>query len=131
MHTINLTTAWDCIDLPGGETVWGRQFGRPTGIEPPLQVWLVAQPAVLSRCWLNGNRLTDATEQSRSVRVTDRLTGRNQLLLPPLTMAAASISAINAGLTDGRLVSSRSPLPADLGRVMLMIAADELDFRLS
>jgi hypothetical protein len=131
MHTINLTTAWDCIELPGSETVWGRQFGRPTGIEPPLQVWLVAQPDVLSRCWLNGNRLTDAAEQGCGLQITDRLTVRNLLLLPPLTMAAESISAIITGLMDGRLVRSRSPLPADLGRVMLTITTDELDFRLS
>ncbi|NDH95374.1 MAG: hypothetical protein EBZ13_12770, partial [Planctomycetia bacterium] len=61
----------------------------------------------------------------------DRLTVRNLLLLPPLTMAAESISAIITGLMDGRLVRSRSPLPADLGRVMLTITTDELDFRLS
>ena len=30
MHTINLTAAWDRIDLPDGEILWGRQFGRPT-----------------------------------------------------------------------------------------------------
>lgn len=129
MHTINLTAAWDRIDLPDGEILWGRQFGRPTGIAPPLQVWLVAEPAVLSNCWLNGERLPAATEQDPGLCVTDRLMVRNLLLLPPLTMAAASISAISEGLVAGRLVGSRSALPAALGRVMLRISADELDFR--
>lgn len=131
MHTINLTSAWDRIDLPDGEIIWGRQFGRPTGIEPPLQVWLVADPVVLSRCWLNGKRLPATAEQGSGVCVTDRLTVRNLLLLPPMTMAAASISAMSEGLMAGRLIGSRSALPETLGRVMLTISADELDFRLS
>ena len=130
MHTINLTAAWDQIDLPDGGIVWSRQFGRPTGIEPPLQVWLVAEPALLDRMWLNGGRLDATANQGRRVLITDRLTVHNRLLVPPAGLSAVEIAAIASDLVGGRLVSRRSALPADLGRVMLAIVAGDLDFRL-
>lgn len=130
MHTINLTAAWDQIDLPDGETVWARQFGRPTGIAPPLQVWLVAEPSLLDRMWLNGDRLDAAAIQGRGILITDQLAVRNLLLLPPAGLSTERIEAIAGDLVGGRVASRRSALPADLGRVMLAIPAAELDFRL-
>lgn len=129
MHTIKLTAAWDRIDLPDGGAVWGRQFGRPTGIAPPLQVWLVAEPSLLDRFWLNGSRLAAAADQGSGIRITDRLVVRNLLLLPPAGLASERIEAIAGDQMVGRGASRRSALPADLGMVMLAIAAADLDFR--
>jgi len=129
MHTINLTAAWDRLDLPGGETIWARRFGRPTGIDPPLEAWLVAEPALLSRCWLNGGRLTEGNwaEVATGVRVTGRLAIRNLLLLLPTGLPAAAVPAISRELNSGNPVTTRSALPADLGRVMLTVTAGGLD----
>ncbi len=129
MHAINLTAAWDRLDLPRGEIIWARRFGRPTGIEPPLEAWLVAEPALLSRFWFNGGRLTEenAAEIATGVRVTGRLEIRNLLLLPPAGLVAAAIPAISHELNGGNLLTTRSALPTDLGRVMLTIKAGGLD----
>lgn len=125
MHTINLTSAWDHFELPetnGDAAGWARWFGRPTAVEPPLEVWLVATADLLNRLWLNGLPLRSVSAASDFERVTPQLTGRNRLLLPPAGVSLTLVRGLDHELTAGRIVTRRSALPPQHGRVMLVIS---------
>lgn len=129
MHTINLTGAWDRFDLPAGGTGWARWFGRPTGLEPPLEAWLVAEPIVLGRLWLNGMPLAPVADATIGLAVTRVLTRRNRLLLPPAGLDAAAVAQIDNDLAAGRWAAVRSALSASFGKVMLAVEEPPLDFQ--
>ncbi len=59
MHTISLSRVWERYILQDESFVWVRWFQKPTNIDSGEQVYLVAEPLLLGRMWLNENHLPD------------------------------------------------------------------------
>ena len=127
MHRINLTTAWSCFRTAEGREGWTRWFGCPTNVTPPDQVWLVAEPQVQARLWLNGQPLVEAAPGAAGVVVTARLCPRNLLVVPPADTEAAETKAWVEAQQAGSLATTRATLPSAWGVIALVIAEDVVD----
>jgi hypothetical protein len=112
-HRINLSTAWLPPDPAADRVAWVRRFGRPAGIEPGGQVWLVVEAVAGCDLVLGGQPLPPAAAATISRHdVTAMLRERNELMLSPTVPAGPVARVARHGRCD---------LPPTLGRVCLEI----------
>ncbi len=113
VHAINLSTAW-CLP-PRAAGVWVRRFGRPAGIEPGDEVWLVVASASGCGLLLNGQPLPSVGPGGElRHEVTRLLQPRNELALAPCDAIVAETPEVAR--------NGRCPLPDAIASVRLEIA---------
>jgi hypothetical protein len=115
LHAIRLQAAWE--PPAGSDAPWIRRFGRPAGVEPGQQVWLVVVGAqVHAATVLNGAALPpiEAGQPRWAHDITPLLRDRNvlEMLIHP---GGARCTAV----AD----ASRQPAPSACGCVGLEIVA--------
>lgn len=91
-HRIRLRDPWRC-ELADPAALWRRKFGRPAGLDPETEVWLVVENArgPLS-VRLNGELLGRVCGQGGSGRfqVADRLLARNEVAIVAESLSATA-----------------------------------------
>jgi hypothetical protein len=81
-HRIRLREPWQ--REPGRVALWRRRFGRPTGLGPQTEVWLVVENArVRLSVRLNGESLGRISGEAGSGRfeIAGRLLVRNEIAI--------------------------------------------------
>ncbi len=125
MHTISLSRVWEQYVLQDilqdDFVVWVRWFQKPTNIDSGEQVYLVAEPLLLGRMWLNENHLPDLMSEGDRVCISELLCQRNSLAFSESGLSDANSMDWRAAVASGRFTSEQIDLPIKFGKVVLKI----------
>ncbi|MBT6055775.1 MAG: hypothetical protein HOK57_02375 [Planctomycetaceae bacterium] len=121
MHTISLSRVWERYVLKDESFVWVRRFQKPSNIDSGELVYLVAEPLLLGRMWLNDNSLRDLMHEEHRVCISWSLCQRNSLAFCEPGLPDGNSMDWMAAVRSGLLPSERIDLPIKFGKVVLKI----------